>query len=362
MRLFDSVGARPGAAPTRDSARTSPPARPWIRTRSSRSTRTGRSPSSGPSGSGKPPWVSHYGLKRELVGIALLLFAVFLAGALGALALAQLRVGVDVRGNVGWVGLLARAARSSRSSAGPPRADSARAGGARAAHCSAGSSRDGPVVDDLLRGRRRARCRSPSALAVSGAAGRAERRPPACGATFVAYYWRAWFGGVRRVGVVALAISALTAATLRWNPIRACSSARARADTVASRRAGGDEPLRAAEASPQEGDGRRPRAGARAAAGGDAGARSVAALQATRRPTPIAEGGRGDRGASTESAAEEEVERRRAAERDERDRRRDRGHRARRRRAATSCRRPTCSARRRRATPSRASASSTRWA
>src|SRR3954453_20934320 len=43
-------------------------------------------------------------LKCELTGIALLLFAFFLAAALGVLALAQLRFGVDVRGNVGWVG------------------------------------------------------------------------------------------------------------------------------------------------------------------------------------------------------------------------------------------------------------------
>ena len=43
-------------------------------------------------------------LKREIVGIALLLFAFFLAAALGVLALAQMRFGVDVRGNVGWVG------------------------------------------------------------------------------------------------------------------------------------------------------------------------------------------------------------------------------------------------------------------
>ena len=43
-------------------------------------------------------------LKREISGIALLLFAVFLGGALGVLALAQLRAGVDVRANVGPVG------------------------------------------------------------------------------------------------------------------------------------------------------------------------------------------------------------------------------------------------------------------
>ena len=43
-------------------------------------------------------------LKRELQGIALLLFAVFLAGALGVLALAQLRGGVNVRESIGPVG------------------------------------------------------------------------------------------------------------------------------------------------------------------------------------------------------------------------------------------------------------------
>src|ERR671915_2659547 len=43
-------------------------------------------------------------LRRELAGIAMMLFAVFLAGALGVLALAELRSGVDVRGSVGWVG------------------------------------------------------------------------------------------------------------------------------------------------------------------------------------------------------------------------------------------------------------------
>ena len=43
-------------------------------------------------------------VRRELAGIAMMLFAVFLAGALTVLALAELRSGVDVRGSVGWVG------------------------------------------------------------------------------------------------------------------------------------------------------------------------------------------------------------------------------------------------------------------
>ena len=48
-------------------------------------------------------------LRREILGIALLLFAVFLAGAFGSLALAQWRAGVSVESSVGLVGgLLAR--------------------------------------------------------------------------------------------------------------------------------------------------------------------------------------------------------------------------------------------------------------
>src|SRR6185436_18305039 len=43
-------------------------------------------------------------LRRELAGIALALFAVFLAVALTVLAVAQLRGGVDVRASVGPVG------------------------------------------------------------------------------------------------------------------------------------------------------------------------------------------------------------------------------------------------------------------
>src|SRR5438270_13834352 len=43
-------------------------------------------------------------LKREVLGIGLLLFAVFLTGAFGALGLAALRAGVSVEASVGVVG------------------------------------------------------------------------------------------------------------------------------------------------------------------------------------------------------------------------------------------------------------------
>ena len=45
-------------------------------------------------------------LKRDIAGIGLLLFAVFLAGAFVALGLAQLRAGVSVHESVGVVGSL----------------------------------------------------------------------------------------------------------------------------------------------------------------------------------------------------------------------------------------------------------------
>src|ERR1700743_2193663 len=45
-------------------------------------------------------------LKREIAGIGMLLFAVFLAGAFAALGLAQLRAGVSVHESVGLVGSL----------------------------------------------------------------------------------------------------------------------------------------------------------------------------------------------------------------------------------------------------------------
>ena len=44
-------------------------------------------------------------LRREISGIALLVFAVFLAGALATLALANIQAGVDVRESVGPVGV-----------------------------------------------------------------------------------------------------------------------------------------------------------------------------------------------------------------------------------------------------------------
>ena len=157
-------------------------------------------------------------LKRELSGIALLLFAFFLAAALGVLALAHLRFGVDVRGNVGWVGWWL--ARPLVALLGWPAASLT------------------PLVPAVHALRVFGRLESEQdrkwmiffaglvaivpiaiALAVSVPAGDRSAGAGVWG-TFFAYYWRAWFGGIGAWVVLALAISTLTATTLAWNPIR----------------------------------------------------------------------------------------------------------------------------------------------
>ena len=157
-------------------------------------------------------------LKRELTGIALLLFAFFLAAALGVLALAHLRFGVDVRGNVGWVGWWL--ARPLVALLGWPAASLT------------------PLVPAVHALRVFGRLESEQdrkwmiffaglvailpiaiALAVHVPAGDRSAGAGVWG-TFFAYYWRAWFGGIGAWVVLALAISTLTATTLAWNPIR----------------------------------------------------------------------------------------------------------------------------------------------
>ena len=159
-------------------------------------------------------------LKREILGIALLLFSVFLAGAFAALALAQLRAPVNVEQSVGVVGRVL--ASPLVSFFGWPAA--ALIPLVPAVHAlrlfgRLGSETDrswmiffaGVVV--LL----------PVALALAIA-------PPPPGlpslgagwwGELVASWWRGWFGSFGAWIVVALAASVLMAATLAWNPIRA---------------------------------------------------------------------------------------------------------------------------------------------
>ncbi len=159
-------------------------------------------------------------LRRELIAIALLLLAVFLAGALLVLGLAQLRAGVDVRANVGWVG--AHLARPLVSLLGWP--------GALLV----------PLVPLVHALRVFGRLRSdtdrswmiflgglvlvlPATVALGSGLKLGDPATSASGlwGAFVASYWRAWFGDLGAWILVALAVSALMAATLAWNPIRA---------------------------------------------------------------------------------------------------------------------------------------------
>src|ERR1700741_3796086 len=86
-----------------DLVTTSPPPRKWTPILWSRSTRNDKSRSSGRNGHDKP---SSSALAREIRGIVLLLFAIFLAGALAAEGYTQLHFNGNVRGNFGWIGAL----------------------------------------------------------------------------------------------------------------------------------------------------------------------------------------------------------------------------------------------------------------
>ncbi|MEP6493809.1 MAG: DNA translocase FtsK [bacterium] len=171
-------------------------------------------------------------LKREILGIALSLFAVFLAGAFAALALAQWRHGVSVEVSVGVVGKFL--ASPLVSFFGWPAAVLI------------------PLVPGVHALRLFGRLESqtdrswmiffgglvllvPVALALSLA-------PPPPGlpslwaggwGEFVGrYWWQSWFGSFGAWVVVALSASVLMAATLAWNPIRAIVGHRAPVVTV----------------------------------------------------------------------------------------------------------------------------------
>jgi S-DNA-T family DNA segregation ATPase FtsK/SpoIIIE len=158
-------------------------------------------------------------LKRELIGIALLLFAVFLAGALVALAASTLRGGVDVRHSVGFVGYYL--AYPVVSFFGWPAA--ALVPAVPAVHALRLFGRLESETDRswmiFLAG---VVVLLPVAVGISVSDPRADDVSSLAGiwGGFVAYYWRAWFGGFGAWVVLVLAASALTAVTLRWNPVR----------------------------------------------------------------------------------------------------------------------------------------------
>jgi S-DNA-T family DNA segregation ATPase FtsK/SpoIIIE len=159
-------------------------------------------------------------LRREIVGIALLLFAVFLAAALGALALADLRGGGNVQASVGWVGSVLSA--PIVSFFGWPAAILVPLA---------------PAVHALrLFGRMRSDVDrswliffAGTALLLPIALALAVPEPlnglPSAAAGWwgelIAQWWKQWFGSFGAWVVLLLATSVLMAATLAWNPIRA---------------------------------------------------------------------------------------------------------------------------------------------
>jgi S-DNA-T family DNA segregation ATPase FtsK/SpoIIIE len=165
-------------------------------------------------------------LKREILGIALLLFGIFLGAALGVFALAQLRSGVDVRGNVGWVGWwLARPIVALLGWPGAlltplvPAVHALRVFGHGPPPASPGSPQ--PTARDwmIFLGGVVALLPIAIGLALHVPLGESSRSAGIWG-TFVAFYLRTWFGGIGAWVAITLATSALTAATLAWNPIR----------------------------------------------------------------------------------------------------------------------------------------------
>jgi len=170
--------------------------------------------------------VSSSNLKREIVGIALLLFAVFLAGAFGALALATMRAGVNVEASVGLVGKFL--ASPLVTFVGWP---------------SAVLIPLVPAVHALrLFGRLESDTDRSWMIFFAGlvvllpiALGLALPAPtpglPSAGAgiwgEIIAHWWRGLFGSFGAWVVVTLSASVLMAATLAWNPIRAIVGHRA---------------------------------------------------------------------------------------------------------------------------------------
>ncbi|MEX2178079.1 MAG: DNA translocase FtsK [Gemmatimonadaceae bacterium] len=158
-------------------------------------------------------------LRRELSGIALLLFAVFLGGALGVVGVAELRGGVNIRENVGPVGyylayplvwlvgwpaaLMAPLAPAVHALRVFGRLESAT--DRKWMMFFAGVVTLVPIA---------------VALAANPSPGE-ESRAAGLWGSFVAYYWRGWFGGFGAWLAWVSAASALMVATLAWNPLRA---------------------------------------------------------------------------------------------------------------------------------------------
>src|SRR6202521_5244062 len=215
-RLTDKRSSR------QDLVTTSPPPRKWTPILWSRSTRTGKSQSSGRNGHDRP---SESALAREIRGIVLLLFGIFLAGALAAEGYTQLHGNGNVKGNFGWIGALL--ASPIALFLGWPAA--ALLPLAPAAHAlrlfgRLGERKDRswmvfllgmvfllPIIFGLAQGGER------EATALAGIWG-----------AFAAFYVLQFAGAAGAWILMAISLSVLMAATLSWNPIRVVVSKRVR--------------------------------------------------------------------------------------------------------------------------------------
>src|SRR6266567_5236915 len=204
-----------GRSPKQGSAKTSSPVLAWIRSLWSPSIRSDRSLDSDQIANAEAPQAS--ALQRELAGIVLLLFAIFLAGALGTEGWRLLGGNTDARSNFGWAGGLL--ALPLAKFLGWPAA--AMLPLAPAAHAlrlfgRLGERKDrswmvfllGMVV--LL----------PVIFGVAG--GGAREAGPLSGiwGDFAAFYLLQFAGAAGAWILMAISLSILMAATLSWNPIR----------------------------------------------------------------------------------------------------------------------------------------------
>src|SRR5687768_6263584 len=228
-----------GRSTRQGSARTSSPVLQWIRTLLSRSSRIDRSPPSGQiaSASGSPPGSA---LRRELWGIAMLLFALFLAGALAAQGMAMLRAQgtEDVRSSFGWIGSLL--ASPMAEFLGWPAA--ALIPVALAAHALRLFGRLDQDLDRswmvFLLG---LVALLPVALGLGEGGLREQTALSGLWGSFSAFYLLQFAGRAGAWIIVLLSLSALMAATLSWNPIRAIVGRRPE-PAVADDDGGAEEP------------------------------------------------------------------------------------------------------------------------
>jgi len=201
---------------------TSPPQRKWTPILWSRSSRSDKSRSSGPNGHDKP---SSSALAREIRGIVLLLFGIFLAGALAAQGFTQLQGHGSIKGNFGWIGALL--ARPIALLVGWPAA--AILPMALMAHAlrlfgRLGERKDrswmvfllGMVV--LL----------PVVFGVAGGGTREASPLAGIWGEFAAFYLLQFAGFVGGWIILAIALCTLTAVALSWNPIRVVVAKRVR--------------------------------------------------------------------------------------------------------------------------------------